>query len=445
MAIDSKSSFSNPNGFDLTDEAFDQSNIHSPSANFRSASLIGTVNGLISSQPLSPSPTPSPSPTTSLLPPTNLLQTNQHQTLPVGPRSGQLAFTSELRAPYLGLPRVHVQTLVDRHPCNHPGLTEISVTEIKTTGIFTPTSVADHFLQPSGISSARGYDDVYQVSNATANRLMLAMATRYDDNPYNYMRNIPQTQSIIPSQQFLNPMPDIDGPSLTGQALVQKFDLNEVPSGDDQSLPLAPRELLNAKAVSAYVPNDRRDQQKPDEAAGGHRPGMRVHAHSNQVNGEPSQPAGGVDESDHNVVGRDGRTHSLPSRKYGPYKCRWPRCRRVLPTSQQFATHTVSHYSRETAAQRKRRRMERNRNVRLRASHHIAHGFSVWPKEAVGTLQRQRRREIVNIEAEESEGENDPEMQLVVRDDATSSAVGESSLGVKIKQETEEQEFSSTN
>uniref|UniRef100_A0A803PX49 C2H2-type domain-containing protein n=1 Tax=Cannabis sativa TaxID=3483 RepID=A0A803PX49_CANSA len=49
----------------------------------------------------------------------------------------------------------------------------------------------------------------------------------------------------------------------------------------------------------------------------------------------------------------DGRTHSLPYKKYGPYTC--PKCKRVFTTSQHFAAHMGSHYKYETKAQRKKR------------------------------------------------------------------------------------------
>ncbi|KAF3596774.1 hypothetical protein DY000_02020656 [Brassica cretica] len=46
----------------------------------------------------------------------------------------------------------------------------------------------------------------------------------------------------------------------------------------------------------------------------------------------------------------DGRTHSLPYEKYGPYTC--PKCNSVFNTSQKFAAHMSSHYKNETKKER---------------------------------------------------------------------------------------------
>ncbi|XP_062083386.1 uncharacterized protein LOC133789609 [Humulus lupulus] len=59
------------------------------------------------------------------------------------------------------------------------------------------------------------------------------------------------------------------------------------------------------------------------------------------------------DLEDCDLESSDGRTHSLPYRKYGPYTC--PKCKKVFKTSQLFAAHMGSHYKYESKAQRKRR------------------------------------------------------------------------------------------
>ncbi|XP_027189954.1 uncharacterized protein [Cicer arietinum] len=58
---------------------------------------------------------------------------------------------------------------------------------------------------------------------------------------------------------------------------------------------------------------------------------------------------------------KDGRIHSLPHKKYGPYTC--SECYEVFATSQKFACHvTSSHYKGESEEQRKKRYMSRVRN-----------------------------------------------------------------------------------
>ncbi|XP_006281471.2 soluble scavenger receptor cysteine-rich domain-containing protein SSC5D [Capsella rubella] len=59
------------------------------------------------------------------------------------------------------------------------------------------------------------------------------------------------------------------------------------------------------------------------------------------------------DESD------DGRTHSIPCEKNGPYTC--PKCNCVFNTSQKFAAHMLSHYKSETNEEKDRRLRARNR------------------------------------------------------------------------------------
>ncbi|XP_006295940.2 uncharacterized protein LOC17888798 [Capsella rubella] len=56
----------------------------------------------------------------------------------------------------------------------------------------------------------------------------------------------------------------------------------------------------------------------------------------------------------------DGRTHSISSKKYGPYTC--PKCNNVFDTSQKFAAHMLSHYKSENIEEKARRLRARNKN-----------------------------------------------------------------------------------
>ncbi|CAH2051326.1 unnamed protein product [Thlaspi arvense] len=69
----------------------------------------------------------------------------------------------------------------------------------------------------------------------------------------------------------------------------------------------------------------------------------------------------------------DGRTHSLPYEKYGPYTC--PKCSGVFDTSQKFAAHMSSHYKTETNEERYERYRARNKK-RFRKLHRAMYGQS---------------------------------------------------------------------
>ncbi|KAF8046804.1 hypothetical protein N665_3408s0001 [Sinapis alba] len=69
----------------------------------------------------------------------------------------------------------------------------------------------------------------------------------------------------------------------------------------------------------------------------------------------------------------DGRTHSLPYEKYGPYTC--PKCNGVFDTSQKFAAHMSSHYKNETNKERDERYRARIKNKYRKLSNNI-HGVS---------------------------------------------------------------------
>ncbi|XP_010445898.1 PREDICTED: uncharacterized protein LOC104728641 [Camelina sativa] len=55
----------------------------------------------------------------------------------------------------------------------------------------------------------------------------------------------------------------------------------------------------------------------------------------------------------------DGRTHSIPREKNGPYIC--PKCNEVFDTSQKFAAHMSLHYKSETNNERAQRLRARNK------------------------------------------------------------------------------------
>lgn len=104
---------------------------------------------------------------------------------------------------------------------------------------------------------------------------------------------------------------------------------------------------------------------------------QRQHQHDQDGS---SSSAGTVDEDDDHQDGKtegDGRTHSLPCKKYGPYTC--PRCMRVFNTSQLFAAHMGSHYRSETKAEKRRRQATKYRNRNLRLVH-SSDGLTILPQ-----------------------------------------------------------------
>ncbi|KAK7343237.1 hypothetical protein VNO77_11831 [Canavalia gladiata] len=73
----------------------------------------------------------------------------------------------------------------------------------------------------------------------------------------------------------------------------------------------------------------------------------------------------------------DGRLHSLPYKKNGPYTC--PKCKHVFGTSQRFAAHVSSnHYKYETKEQRRKRLMAKIRGRSLRI-HRVNDGLTFVP------------------------------------------------------------------
>ncbi|KAF3452611.1 hypothetical protein FNV43_RR03044 [Rhamnella rubrinervis] len=97
------------------------------------------------------------------------------------------------------------------------------------------------------------------------------------------------------------------------------------------------------------------------------------HQHQDQ---DSSSSSGDEGDRDHKIED-DGRTHSLPCKKYGPYTC--PRCLRVFDTSQFFAAHMGSHYRTESRAERRRRQAAKYRKKHLRLVH-SSDGLTVLPQ-----------------------------------------------------------------
>ncbi|XP_010519719.1 PREDICTED: uncharacterized protein LOC104799082 [Tarenaya hassleriana] len=96
--------------------------------------------------------------------------------------------------------------------------------------------------------------------------------------------------------------------------------------------------------------------------------------------------------------GYDGRTHSLPYEKYGPYTC--PKCNNVSDTSQKFAAHMVSvHYKNETSEE-KRKRLRARYKKRFGMLHPEMVGVKLDISEHLGA-----RKEVENIDSEVKEEE----------------------------------------
>ncbi|KAF2286297.1 hypothetical protein GH714_013432 [Hevea brasiliensis] len=111
----------------------------------------------------------------------------------------------------------------------------------------------------------------------------------------------------------------------------------------------------------------------------------------------------------------DGRTHSLPHNKYGPYTC--PRCMSVFLTSQKFAAHMSSHYRNETGDEKRTRLFAKHKNI----CHQLfleqaAGGLTILPSSSKVPLNRNRGRKKSD-EEDEKQGDG----QCIISPEAPSN------------------------
>lgn len=112
----------------------------------------------------------------------------------------------------------------------------------------------------------------------------------------------------------------------------------------------------------------------------------------------------------------DGRTHSLPCKKYGPYTC--PKCKGVFFPSQSFAAHMGSHYKYESSAERKRRQAAKCKRNGRRSTMHKKAQTAMKIEEKDDEVERKEEVPPPELAAEEGlidvEIKEEP-MELIIR------------------------------
>lgn len=146
----------------------------------------------------------------------------------------------------------------------------------------------------------------------------------------------------------------------------------------------------------------------------------KVPEHESDGEGEDSEE---TEEDNHDS--NDGRTHSLPHQKHGPYTC--PKCNLVFQISQSFASHVLGHYKHETAAERRRRYIAKykKKGLQLTQSSHgltVAHKSFKENRHEVGRLKKNPNQGTVRCEFAAVENKGDEPPQLDLRKPSTSSS-----------------------
>ncbi|EXB29005.1 hypothetical protein L484_018421 [Morus notabilis] len=121
------------------------------------------------------------------------------------------------------------------------------------------------------------------------------------------------------------------------------------------------------------------------------------------------------DDDEDNFMG-DGRTHSLPYKKYGPYTC--PRCKGVFTTSQTFAAHVGSHYKSESAEERRKRHLAKygKKHLRLVKSRNEVNIVPYKPhfNEPVALDRHNKKNEVKTIGSEDQESNKSTGKEILV-------------------------------
>lgn len=284
--------------------------------------------------------------------------------------NGQLGLgqvMTEVRRTFVTPNRVQVHSFIDYSPMQNqlpfpPNEVIICISEVtKTTRFLAPNyNLPTQNLLQKNSASIQGLvaDDRACVQRSTAT------------NRFGIQSQSPnfRNQTLISTNSVNHPIPEID-PFLN-------------PHRQNRPLNLLVIDLDDRVEASAYG-----DRVVTTLAKG------KNHVHDKNPRQNPNP---GVKQN----VEYDGRTHSLPCKKYGPYKC--PKCNGGFNTSQAFAAHMSSHYKYETGAERKRRLSARFKKGNLRLVHLSKGLLTMMPQPSNEQMRMNARNRNGHGEAKSS-------------------------------------------
>lgn len=253
-------------------------------------------------------------------------------------------------------------------------------------GLFSSSHASNCYQDSHVYSSSFGFNNPHAVYQMRTN--MVSNVVDYfpvNHNPYLSQVSITQTitrrySAIVPTSSLITVQndyeramnPNISNPSFYPQTSVDNQSIYPQTFVDNQSNILNPTPLntvfpRNVHQFS-FPPKHHHDQNVPHR-----RPVIKRRKFEEIFDGFDFEENGAY----------DGRTHSLPYEKYGPYTC--PKCKNVFDTSQKFAAHISSvHYKNETVEEKAKRYNARNKK-RFRKIDQTMHGESQMfqPEERV--------------------------------------------------------------
>ncbi|KAF5471303.1 hypothetical protein F2P56_011746 [Juglans regia] len=288
---------------------------------------------------------------------------------------------TEVRTSYVAPHRVHVHSFIDFMPVQNQKpdlpLTEVTVThEIVRTQLLAATSTRDRIFNIPGSD-----DDEIRIQRQPSIQTQTALSV--SSNQVNHSLSFQRPEPLRdhhfqkPCNNFAHFQTSInsrhDHPSLG--SYLQNPGYNN-PSHYQNSVPMETKD----QNPSANPPLIIRKISSGE---------LRFYLESNISN--PLRSFNSVDtdisEDEDDEIEGDGRTHSLPYKKYGPYTC--PKCKGVFDTSQSFAAHIGSHYKYETSEERRKRLAARRRRKNLRLFRFGA-GLTVVPDYSLNTAWQRR-------------------------------------------------------
>lgn len=317
---------------------------------------------------------------------------------------------TEVRTSYVAPHRVHVHSVIDFMPVQNQTisdlpLTEVTVThEIVRTQLLAATSTRDRIF-----NIPRSDDDEIRIQGQPS--IQSTQTLPVSSNQVNHSMSFQRSEPLH-DYHFQNPSNNFahfqtsnsrhDHPSL-GSYLQNPGYYNN-PSHYQNSVPMETKD----QNPSANPPLIIRNISSRE---------LRFYLESNISNPLRSRYNYSVDtdisEDEDDEIEGDGRTHSLPYKKYGPYTC--PKCEGVFDTSQSFAAHIGSHYKYETSEERRKRLAARRRRKNLRLFRFGA-GLTVVPDYSLNTAWQRKTWNVhenaemaVKSEERDDEDEEDEE------------------------------------